>query len=237
MTVLVVSCHPDDAEFMMAGTALLLTQAGCAVHVINVANGSAGSQDLGPAETAAVRRKEGMKAAELLGAVYHESLVEDLEVFYAQDLIRRVTALVRQVKPDIILTMSPEDYMEDHMNTARVTATAAFLRGVRNYASVPDAPAILDDVMVYHSTPHILTDGMRRPIAPEMYVDISDVISEKERLLACHASQKDWLDATQGFDSYLSTMREAALAVGKLSGRFRYAEGWRRHSHVGFSRR
>ena len=222
---------------MMAGTALLLTQAGCAVHVINVANGSAGSQDLGPAETAAVRRKEGMKAAELLGAVYHESLVEDLEVFYAQDLIRRVTALVRQVKPDIILTMSPEDYMEDHMNTARVTATAAFLRGVRNYASVPDAPAILDDVMVYHSTPHILTDGMRRPIAPEMYVDISDVISEKERLLACHASQKDWLDATQGFDSYLSTMREAALAVGKLSGRFRYAEGWRRHSHVGFSRR
>jgi len=237
MTVLVVSCHPDDAEFMMAGTALLLKRAGSTVHVINVANGSAGSQDLGPAETAAVRRKEGMKAAELLGAIYHESLVEDLEVFYAQDLIRRVTALVREVKPDIILTMSPEDYMEDHMNTARVTATAAFLRGVRNYASIPDEPAILNDVMVYHSTPHILTDMMRRPIVPEMYVDISDIISEKERLLACHASQKEWLDATQGFDSYLGTMREAALAVGKMSGRFAYAEGWRRHSHVGFSRR
>jgi LmbE family N-acetylglucosaminyl deacetylase len=237
MTVLIVSCHPDDAEFMMAGTALLLKRAGCAVHSINVANGSAGSQNLGPAEAAAVRRKEGRKAAELLGAVFHESLVEDLEVFYTQDLIRRVAALVRQVKPDIILTMSPEDYMEDHMSTARVTVTAAFLRGVKNYASVPEEPPVLNDVMVYHATPHILTDMMRRPIVPEMYVDITDVISEKERLLACHASQKDWLDATQGFDSYLSTMREAALAVGKMSGRFRYAEGWRRHSHVGFSRR
>jgi N-acetylglucosamine malate deacetylase 1 len=237
MTVLIVSCHPDDAEFMMTGTALLLTRAGCTVHSINIANGSAGSSTLDLRQAAEVRRKEGQNAAALLGAVFHESLVEDLEVFYEQDLIRRVTALVRQVKPDIILTMSPEDYMEDHMNTARVTVTAAFLRGVRNYRSIPEEPAVLNDVMVYHATPHILTDMMRRPIVPEMYVDITEVITEKEQMLACHVSQKEWLDATQGFDSYLATMRDAARAVGQMSGRYRFAEGWRRHSHVGFSRR
>lgn len=237
MTVLVVSCHPDDAEFMMAGTALLLKRAGCRIHAINLANGSAGSATRGPAETAAVRRKEALKAADLLGAVFHESLVDDLEVFYTQELIRQVTALVRQVKPDIILTQSLEDYMEDHMNAARVTVTAAFLRGVKNYRSVPEEPAVLNDVMVYHATPHILTDMMRRPIVPEMYVDISGVIDEKEKMLACHASQKEWLDATQGFDSYLGTMRAAAQAVGEMSGRYRFAEGWRRHSHVGFSRK
>ena len=77
---------------------------------------------------------------------------------------------------------------------------------------------------------------MRRPIVPEIYVDISDVIDEKEKLLGCHVSQKEWLDATQGFDSYVKAMREAAQAVGRLSGSFHFAEGWRRHSHVGFSR-
>jgi len=61
---------------------------------------------------------------------------------------------------------------------------------------------------------------------------------EKEKLLACHASQKEWLDATQGFDSYLTSMRTITKTVGGMSGgRFRYAEGWRRHSHIGFTRR
>ena len=47
MTVLAVGCHPDDMEFMMGGTLLLLKQAGCELHYINVANGCAGSATLG----------------------------------------------------------------------------------------------------------------------------------------------------------------------------------------------
>ncbi|MCX7037583.1 MAG: PIG-L family deacetylase [Spirochaetes bacterium] len=236
MTVLAVSCHPDDMEFMMGGTLLLLKQAGCSIHYINVANGSDGSATLRPEQTAALRRTEAMRAAEVLGAVFHESLVEDLEVFYTQELIRRVTALVRQVKPDIVLTMSLEDYMEDHMNTGRIAVTATFLRSVANYRSIPDEPAVFEDAMLYHSTPHILTDMMRRPIVPENYVDVGSVMGEKERALACHASQKEWLDKTQGFDSYLKTMCDLTEKVGSMSGRFRFAEGWRRHSHVGFTR-
>ena len=97
-------------------------------------------------------------------------------------------------------------------------------------------PPVLEDVMLYHSTPHILTDMMRRPIVPEMFVDIGSVMETKEEALACHASQKLWLDATQGFDSYLKTMRELTEKVGTMSGSFRFAEGWRRHSPVGFAR-
>ena len=238
MTVLAICCHPDDMEMMMSGTLLLLKEAGCVVHTINVANGCVGSVKHPPAEIAAIRWKEAQASAKLLGSVHHECLVDDLEVFYTQDLIRRVTALVRQVKPDIVLTLSLEDYMEDHMNTAKIAVTATFLRGVGSYRSIPDAPAVFEDAMLYHSTPHILTDMMRRPIVPEIYVDVTAVIDEKEKLLACHASQKEWLDATQGFDSYLTSMRDITETVGGMSGgRFRYAEGWRRHSHVGFTRR
>jgi N-acetylglucosamine malate deacetylase 1 len=237
MTVLAVACHPDDMEFMMGGTLLLLKKAGCTIHYINVANGSAGSATLRPEQTASLRRTEAMKAAEVFGAVHHESLVEDLEVFYTQDLIRRLTALVRQVKPDIVLTMSLEDYMDDHMNTGKAAVTATFLRGVGNYRSIPDEPPVLEDAMLYHSTPHILTDMMRRPIVPEMYVDVGSVMELKQKALACHASQKEWLDKTQGIDSYLTTMRELTEKVGTMSGRFAFAEGWRRHSHIGFTLR
>ncbi len=236
MTVLAICCHPDDMEMMMAGTILLLKDAGCDVHTINVANGCVGSTELPPAEIAAVRWAEAQASARLLGSTLHPCMVDDLEVFYTQDLIRRVTALVRQVKPDLVLTQSLEDYMEDHMNTARLASTATFLRNVANFRSIPDAPAVFEDAMLYHATPHILTDMMRRPIVPEVYVDITDVMDAKERMLACHASQKEWLDKTQGFDSYLKIMRDLSEKVGAMSGRYACAEGWRRHSHVGFTR-
>jgi LmbE family N-acetylglucosaminyl deacetylase len=236
MTVLIVSSHPDDMEFMMGGTALLLKDAGCVIHHINVANGCVGSAELRPRRIAAVRRKEAMRSAALLGSMLHESLVGDLEVFYTQKLIRRITGLVRTVKPDIVLTLSLEDYMEDHMNTARLAVAGTFLRGVPNFRSIPNAPAVFEDAMLYHSTPHILGDMMRRPIHPELYVDVGTVMEQKEQLLACHVSQKEWLDRTQGYDSYLATMRELTRTVGTMSGRFAFAEGWRRHSHVGFTR-
>ena len=84
--------------------------------------------------------------------------------------------------------------------------------------------------------PSELSDWVRRPIIPEFYVDITSVIDKKEQMLACHASQREWLDKTQGFDSYLKTMRDGAEKIGAMSGAYRYAEAWRRHSHIGFSR-
>jgi len=60
------------------------------------------------------------------------------------------------------------------------------------------------------------------------------VIDRKAAMLACHASQKAWLDATQGLDSYLQTMKDLSAEVGQMSGRYAYAEGWRRHLHLGF---
>jgi len=89
--------------------------------------------------------------------------------------------------------------------------------------------------MVYHATPHTLEDPMRRPIVPELFVDVGPVIEEKKAMLGCHRSQGTWLDRSQGMGSYITAMVDAARAVGGLSGRFALAEGWRRHSHVGFS--
>ena len=76
---------------------------------------------------------------------------------------------------------------------------------------------------------------MRRKVVPDSFVNITSVIEDKTRMLAMHKSQKDWLDKSQGIDSYLLTMKEMSRQVGKDSKQFQFAEGWRRHSHLGFA--
>jgi LmbE family N-acetylglucosaminyl deacetylase len=237
--VLALACHPDDIEFMMGGTLFLLKAAGCTLHYMNLANGCCGSTQYSRDQTARIRREEGRRAAELLGASYHESLADDLDVFYTPELVRKVTAVMRRIRPDILLLPSPQDYMEDHMNTCRIGVTAAFCRCIPNYPTDPPVEATYQDVVLYHAMPYGLRDALRRPILPDFTVDITSVIDDKERMLACHQSQKTWLDQTQGLDSYLRAMRdmsaEVASAPGIVSAAGGYAEGWRRHSHLGFS--
>jgi hypothetical protein len=60
------------------------------------------------------------------------------------------------------------------------------------------------------------------------------VIGEKRDMLALHRSQKEWLDESQGIDSYLISMEDMAREVGRMSGRYECAEGWTRHLHLGF---
>jgi N-acetylglucosamine malate deacetylase 1 len=231
---LAIAAHPDDIEFLMAGTLLLLREAGWEVHCFNVARGNLGSMHHPPARIAAIRRREARAAAKLIGATWHPPICDDLQIFYEDRSIRRVCAVVREVAPGIVLTHSPEDYMEDHMITSRLAVTAAFAHAMPNYRTLPKRKATSQEVTVYHAMPHGLCDGMRRLIAAETYVNTTAVHATKRAALACHDSQKAWLDVTQGMDSYLTAMDEFSRETGRLSQKFIYAEGWRRHSHLGF---
>jgi LmbE family N-acetylglucosaminyl deacetylase len=234
-SAIAIAAHPDDIEFYMAGTLLLLKQAGYETHYMTVASGSCGSLQYNAAATRAIRRRESRRAAQLLGAQYHSSLTDDLEVFYDLKTLRRLAAVIREVKPQIVLTHSPQDYMEDHTNTCRLSVTAAFARGMKNFKTTPARAAVFGDVTIYHAMPHGLRDGLRRRIVPDAFVNTASVHASKRAALAAHQSQKEWLDASQGLDSYLQAMDQLSLAVGKMSRRFKHAEGWRRHLHLGFS--
>jgi len=235
LRVFALGCHPDDIEFMMAGSLFLLKGAGCELHYMNLANGSCGTTEYSIEKIVMIRRAEAEKAAAYLDAYFHQSLVNDIEVLYTQELVRKMTAIIREIKPDIMLVPSPEDYMEDHMNTSRIAVTAAFCKGMPNYHSVPPVSPIQQDISLYHALPYGLTDGLRKRIFPDFYLDITSVLEKKEKMLACHESQKSWRDRSQGLDAYLIAMREVSAEVGKMSGRFEYAEGWRRHSHLGYA--
>ena len=231
---LAIAAHPDDIEFMMAGTLCLLREAGWEIHYLNMSSGNLGSLTGSAAATARTRRTEARAAAALLGAVWHAPFCRDLELFYDRPTLRRLCATVREVAPTVILTHSPKDYMEDHVNTARLAVTAAFARGVPNYRSTPPRAPVSTDVTIYHASPHGLRDTLRRRVPPGAFVNTASVHEQKRAALACHASQRQWLDASQGMDNYIRTMDEFSRELGTMSRKFRHAEGWRRHSHWGF---
>ena len=228
-----IGAHPDDIEFVMAGTLLLLGRAGYDLHYMTVANGCLGSVQNDPPTTASIRVAEARRSAELAGAVYHEPLVDDLDIYYTKELLARLTSIMRDVRPEIVLTHPPRDYMEDHTNTCRLTVSAAFFRTIPHLEVVPPRSAVEQPVTVYHAQPMGNRDDLWRFVKPGLYVDIGDVLDEKTAMLARHESQKEWLDRTQGVGSYLEIMREQGREMGRCSGRFTHAEGWTRHSPLG----
>ena len=125
--------------------------------------------------------------------------------------------------------------MEDHINTSRLAVTAAFARGMPNFEVSPERTPVESEMAVYHGMPHGLRDALRRQVEPGLFIDTASVLETKRQALAAHRSQKEWLDVSQGLNSYLQTMEEMSLALGRESGEFQHAEGWRRHSHLGFS--
>jgi len=232
--VLAVVAHPDDIEFLMGGTMVLLKQAGYECHFLTIANGSCGTTIHSKEDIIRIRRKEAIASAKLINAVYHESLVDDLAIFYEMGTLAKVAAIVREVRPEILLVQPYSDYMEDHQNSARLAVTAAFARSMPNFITDPPTAPILNDITVYHGQPHSNLDPMMQIVMPKMFVDITSVIEEKTRMLACHKSQVPWLDESQKMISFVESMREISLNTGKLSGKFEYAEGWTRHLHFGF---
>lgn len=232
--VLAAVAHPDDIEFMMAGTLLRLKEAGAVIHMWNLANGHCGTARHTREEIIGLRAAEAEASARLAGAVSHPPLFDDLGIFYDRVSLARVSAVVRKVRPTLILTQSPQDYMEDHQNTCRLVVTAAFSRGMCNFVTVPAQDGYDAPVAVYHALPHGLKDGLGQPVVSDAYVNIQPVMSLKRDMLACHISQKEWLDVSQGMDAYLNEMVRMGTEVGRISGRFVQAEGWRLHSTLGF---
>ena len=232
-SVLAIAAHPDDIEFVMAGTMLRLAEQGWDLHYFNIANGCYGSMKLDREACTLARLAEAQRAAELMGATFYPPICDDLAIVYTPELLARVSAVVRRARPNIVLTHSLVDYMEDHQNAARLAVTAAFSRAMPNYRSVPDVPTYSHDVTIYHAQPHGNRTPMGEPVVPTHFVDVSSLIARKGELLLAHASQGAWLDETQQISSYVNTLQTLNREVGSWILQYEFAEGWRKHLHLG----
>src|SRR5260221_8832041 len=89
-----IAAHPDDIEFVMAGTLIRLREAGYELHYMNLANGCCGSTEHDAASAARIREQEAMHAARAIGAGFHDSLTNDLEGLYELPTLRRPGAFL-----------------------------------------------------------------------------------------------------------------------------------------------
>lgn len=230
--ILAFGCHPDDIEFMAAGTLALLAREGFEIHLACMTGGEGGSPTEAPQAIRARRLKEAEASAKLLGGHFHYAGGYDLEVEYSSLYRQRATKIVREVDPWIILTNPPMDYMPDHEETSKLVRTAAYIASVPNYdCGYPVKPTCRFPYLYYWNA-IMLKDIFGRPLPVSCRVDISAVIETKAEMLAQHASQRDWLKHHNGYDQYLEFMRTGSREEGSVIG-VPYAEGFIQHLSQG----
>jgi LmbE family N-acetylglucosaminyl deacetylase len=228
--VLAVLAHPDDAEFLCAGTlARLSREHGWVVHIASMTAGDCGSAEHTSEEISRIRRGEAAAAAARLGGRYHCLEERDLLVTYAEPGITKVTELLRVVNPRVVLTHSPDDYHLDHEMTSRLARAAAFNAPIPLFLKDRGGASPTDHIPhLYYGDPIEGKDLFGRPVAADVRIDVSGVIDEKAAMLACHASQRNWLLKHHGVDHYVNSMREWGAARGRECG-VAFAEGFRQH--------
>jgi N-acetylglucosamine malate deacetylase 1 len=228
--VLSVLAHPDDAEILCAGVlARLVREHGWQAHIATMTPGDCGSAELPAEEISRIRRAEGAAAAKHIGAAYHCLEERDLQICYNERALEKVTRLLRQVRPRLVLTHSPSDYMLDHEMTSTLVRAAAFAAPIPNFLAERQPDPVLEHIPhLYYCDPIEGKDPFGRDVPPGFCVDISGVIDIKEAMLASHASQRDWLLKHHGIDHYLKSMRDWSAQRGQRCG-VPYAEGFRQH--------
>jgi LmbE family N-acetylglucosaminyl deacetylase len=226
--VLSVLAHPDDAEFLCAGAlARLHRDHGWAVHIATMTPGDCGSAEHTAEEIARLRRAEGAAAAAVLGGTFHCVDERDLLVMYNERALARVTQLLRTIRPTIVLTHSPADYHLDHEQTSTIVRAAAFAAPVPLFLK-GDLPPLPHIPHLYYCDPVEGKDALGRDVPPGFRVDVSSVIETKAKMLAAHATQRNWLIAHHGMDNYITAMKDWGAHRGRECG-VAYAEGFRQH--------
>lgn len=225
-------CHPDDVEYMAAGTLALLADSGYEVHIATMTGGEVGHPTLNHQEIRRQRLEEAHCAAALLRGQFHYAGGCDLEVEYSREYRRCTTHVLREVQPEIILTAPPLDYLPDHEITSLLVRAAATAASVPHYDTGEVDEPLAAIPYLYYWDAFNLSDIFGRPLPLTCAVNISTVIETKAQMLACHASQREWLRYLNGWDKYIDVMREQDKRQGQRAGT-QYAEGFLQHLGVG----
>jgi bacillithiol biosynthesis deacetylase BshB1 len=188
LDVLAFAAHPDDAEVGCGGTLIGAVDAGLSVGVVDLTAGELSTR--GDPETRSLERR---RAADALGLTTRLSL--DLpDGGLGADPAQRsaLVAVLRELRPRIVLAPYPQDRHPDHAAAGRLAREACFFGGVGRFGSAesPHRPGA-----IYHYLMH-------EPFTPTFVVDVSTVWRRRTEAVAAYASQ--FGEVAGGADTALS---------------------------------
>lgn len=220
MRVLFMGCHPDDVECYAGGTVRKYVEQGAEVYTGHVANGCQGHVVIEPKPLAEIRAKEAEAAGKLLGAKEVFNLdIDDMTVACHDPAVMDAMAdIVRYVRPDVIFTHNPQDYMLDHQEASIIVTNGSFVSGISH------RPRKYEPFNSFVPVFFMDTDGGVN-FQPTHYVDITEQEQRKLDAVACHESQIKWLMDHDGID-FLETVKLWDKYRGYQCG-VKAAEGFR----------
>lgn len=187
MRILAVGCHPDDVEIACSGTLAKCVKRGDKVIVCHASSGDLGHVIIPPEELKKIRAAEAKKAGSLAGIEVICGGFDDLDIFDNNRAARdKMVEVIRYADPDLIITHNPDDYMPDHTAVSRLVFDASFAATLPNYPPKTDKPAKL--VPIYYMD---TLAGVN--FVPDEFVDITEEIDLKLKMLNCHESQIVWM--------------------------------------------
>lgn len=195
LRVIAVFAHPDDADFKMAGTAIMMAQAGHKVKYVAITNGNAGHHEMGGGVLAKRRRAEAQEAAKRTGIEEYEVWDnDDAELMPTLKIRQDVIRAIREWEADVVLGLRPNDYHPDHRNAGKLVIDASYMVIVPNVVS--DTPPLENNPVFLY-----MQDGFTKPnpFSHDIVVGIDDVVEAKARGLDAHVSQVyEWMPWTMG---------------------------------------
>jgi LmbE family N-acetylglucosaminyl deacetylase len=228
-TILAIHAHPDDIETLGAGALALLASLGHRISIVTATAGEGGATQTTPEETAQIRQGEAAAAAAIIGADYRCAGFGDLAVFNDDASRRRMTELIREDRPDIVITASPVDYHPDHEAVSVLVRDACFASSVPNYRAGAAPPlAEIPHLYFMDAIGGRTPEGQR--IRPDFGVDIGAFLETKRRMLMAHQSQVAWVARQHGIADYAGSMVSWAERRGRDFG-VTHAEGFRHYRH------
>ena len=220
MIVLAVGCHPDDLEIACGGTMRKYVEQGAEVYMCHVAIGNQGHVVIEPDELRIIRTKEAEDAGKIIGAKQVINLdVPDMEVnSHNFEIMDAMADVVRMVRPDVMITHNPQDYMTDHVETSLIATNGGFCSGLGH------RPRKYEPYMSF--IPTFFMDTLAGvDFQPTHYVDITNQIETKLQALECHVSQLKWMREHDNID-FADMVRTCSKYRGYQCG-VAYAEGFK----------
>jgi LmbE family N-acetylglucosaminyl deacetylase len=223
LRILGIFAHPDDSEFTCGGAAALWADAGAQITYVIITNGAAGSNDPNQdlAELVRIREAEQRAACAVLGVQQVIFLgYADGALQPTIELRRELTRIIRQIKPDRVITGDPTAvfYGTEYINHPdhRAAAEAAIYAVFPSAVTRPIFPELLAEGYEPHQVKEVYISG--DDAHNNTYIDISPTLERKIEALRCHKSQ---LDPGDG-----KWIRDWAAESGK-AGNLAFAEGFR----------